>query len=175
MGRDKALIEVEGRALAVIAADALGAGGADDVVAVGGDAPALADLGLRWVPDRFPGEGPLGGLITALESLEADVVVVLSCDLPHVTGEAVASVVAALADDAADAAIPVVDGHQQTLLAAWRRATALGPLRDAFLTGERAIWRAASALEVTAVALRVATWACDADHADALFPRPGEG
>ena len=46
MGRDKALVEVDGRALALRVADALRRAGADPVAAVGGDLPALARLGL---------------------------------------------------------------------------------------------------------------------------------
>ncbi len=34
--------------------------------------------------DQHPGEGPFGGILTALASTDADVVVVLACDLPAV-------------------------------------------------------------------------------------------
>ena len=82
MGTDKALLEVDGRALAVIVADALRTSGADRVVAVGGDLDGLSALGLDAVPDLHAGEGPLGGILTALDATTEDVVVVLACDLP---------------------------------------------------------------------------------------------
>jgi molybdopterin-guanine dinucleotide biosynthesis protein A len=173
MGRDKALIEVSGRALACIAADALAAAGADDVCVVGGDAGALEALGLRVVPDGWPGEGPLGGLLTALENAAHDTVVVLACDLPGVTAEAVRALVAALEDH--DGAVPVVAGRAQHLVAAWHRDQVLGPLRDAFVGGERAIWRACDALRVAPVTLREPSWTRDANNADALFRAAPEG
>lgn len=51
MGRDKALIEIGGVPMARRVADALGAAGAAEVVAVGGSAPALRSLGLTVAPD----------------------------------------------------------------------------------------------------------------------------
>jgi molybdopterin-guanine dinucleotide biosynthesis protein A len=166
MGRDKALIEVAGRPLAVIAADALSGAGASEVFAVGGDADALAALGLRTVPDRWPAEGPLGAVVTALDVAAFDVVVVLACDLPNVTSEAVGAVAAAVGD--ASGAVAVAGGRDQWLLGAWRR-TALPALRAAFGAGERALWRAASALDVVRVAMRDESWARDADRPADLF------
>ncbi|GIT45898.1 MAG: hypothetical protein Ct9H300mP12_04830 [Acidimicrobiales bacterium] len=50
MGRDKALLRISGRALAVVVADAMVAAGADRVVAMGGDRTALAAEGLTvWM------------------------------------------------------------------------------------------------------------------------------
>lgn len=66
MGRDKALIPVDGRTLAGRVADALDAAGASPVVAVGGDLAALRAEGLTAVPDAMPGAGPLAGIVTAL-------------------------------------------------------------------------------------------------------------
>ena len=170
MGRDKALVEVGGRTLASIAIDALRDGGADEVFAVGGDAEALEALGLRVVPDGWPGEGPLGGIVTALEAANRDVVVVVACDLPQLTGEAVRAVVDALGDR--DVAVPVVGGRSQHLLAAWHREPALVALRPALDAGERAVWRAMTSLRVTSVTLRSDEWATDADDPEALFPGP---
>ena len=82
MGTDKALLVVDGRPLAVVAAEALRGAGATDVFAVGGDRAGLEAAGLRWVADRWPGEGPLGALVTALDASTADVVAVLACDRP---------------------------------------------------------------------------------------------
>lgn len=70
MGCDKALIEIDGRPMAARVADALRAGGCAPVLAVGGDGHALAAVGLVPVTDRWPGEGPLGGLATALSVAE---------------------------------------------------------------------------------------------------------
>jgi molybdopterin-guanine dinucleotide biosynthesis protein A len=172
MGRDKALVEVGGRPLARIAADALRAAGAAEVVAVGGDGSALSALGLRWVPDRWPDEGPLGGVVTALEAAGEDVVMLLSCDLPAVTGEAVTAVLAGLSDG--DVAVAMAGGRRQPLFAAYR-TRAVGLLEAAFLGGERSPSRALPRLAVAEVALAEEAWALDADGPDDLtegrFPR----
>lgn len=167
MGEDKALVDVDGRPLAGIAADALHAAGADEVFGVGGNVQALEAAGLRVVPDLWPGEGPLGGILTALDAATADVVVVLACDLPGVTAEAVHAVLDGLGD--ADVAVPMVEGRAQHLLAAWRRSACRERLADAFQSGERAIWRAGEGLCVARVTLRDGSWARDADDPDALF------
>ena len=146
MGRDKAFLEVGGRPLVQLAADALVAAGAAEVLVVGGDAPGLAALGLLVLPDEHPGEGPLGGLVTALGAAHHDVVVLLSCDLLAPSGEAVRAVIDALvaAPDAAWAA-PVADGRRQLLHAAYRRAAASHWVA-AFATGERSLQRPADGL-----------------------------
>jgi molybdopterin-guanine dinucleotide biosynthesis protein A/rhodanese-related sulfurtransferase len=148
MGRDKALITVGERALIELAVAALKDGGAASVVVVGGDRGALGALGLEVIADDHPGEGPLGGILTALRhGAGADVIVVLPCDLVCPSGAAVRDVVDALATTSADVVVPVVEDQPEWLHAAWR-PTALGGLRAAFAGGERAIHRAASLIDV---------------------------
>ena len=92
MGRDKALIEIDGVPMAERVARVLEAAGCDPVIFIGGD-PALAELGRRQVPDRYPGDGPVGGVVTALYALpDAHAVLVTACDLPDLTVDAVAAV-----------------------------------------------------------------------------------
>lgn len=122
MGRDKALVEVGGRALAARVADALRAGGCAGVLSVGGDAAALARLGMIPAADRWPGEGPLGGLATAVLAVPSGArLVVAPCDLVDPSPGAVAALLRAL-DRApgADAAVPVVAGRPEWVHAAWR-------------------------------------------------------
>src|SRR3954465_1638828 len=143
MGRDKALVEVDGRALARVAADALLAAGATDVVVIGGDPDRLGALGLQVHPDDHPGEGPLGAIRTALGLADPagasdDIVMVLACDMPAVDAATVASVVDALAARPdADGAVPMLDGRRQILPAAYRRRLR-SRLAEAFAAGERA-------------------------------------
>ncbi len=158
MGRDKALLVVDGRPLAVTVAAVLDEAGATDVVAVGGDAAGLADVGLKAVPDGHPGEGPLGGILTALYHFAPSVlpVVVMACDLPAANpGNVIAAVDAVAGADPA-VGVPLVDGRRQWMHACWTPGAR--PLLAAeFARGERAAWRAAegavtcglSILEVT--------------------------
>jgi molybdopterin-guanine dinucleotide biosynthesis protein A len=163
MGRDKALVEVRGVPLVAVVAGALRAAGADPVVAVGGDEPALRRLGLEVVPDDHPGEGPLGGLLTALRRAPTPVVAVLACDLPSARAAAVAAVVGALAGRAgAEVAMPVVDGRRAFVHAAWRRSTA-SRLEAAFAAGERSLAGAVAGLQVLEVEGLDPVWLSDVD------------
>lgn len=151
MGVDKATLVVRGQALAATAAAALAEAGARSVHAVGGDASALAGLGLEVWPDDHPGEGPLGGLLTALRRAEEDLVVVVSCDLPDLDAATVAALAAALeARPDAHVAAPVAGGRLQVLTAAYRVGAA-PVLRAAFGAGERSVRRAAAGLVVAEV------------------------
>lgn len=141
MGADKALVPFAGVPMALCVADALRSGGCRDVVAVGGDAHRLAALGLRVVPDRWPGEGPLGGVVTALEHFAAvdaavDGVVVVACDLPALTGATVQALVAALREHPAALAAAAVTDRVQPLCVAWR-PSASARLRSDLTAGAR--------------------------------------
>ncbi len=123
MGRDKALIERDGRALAVRVADALRRAGCEEVWAIGGDGDALAALGLIVVADRHPGEGPLGGLATALAAAAPGATLVLApCDVLDPDPAAIRPVVVALASapSEVDVAVPRVAGRDEWIHAAWR-------------------------------------------------------
>jgi molybdopterin-guanine dinucleotide biosynthesis protein A len=159
MGRDKALLPVGGRPLALIAAAALRDAGAREVLAVGGDQAALEALGLLWIPDD--GRHPLDGMVAALRSLSDDVVVVLACDLPFVVGDAIRAVVDGLGD--ADVALPVAGKHDQVLLAAYRRAPALAAAEDALADGAQAPRDLLASLSVHRLELADPQWAANAN------------
>jgi len=57
----------------------------DDVRIVSNDPARYAALGVRVIPDRIAGAGPLGGLHAALVDAGHRGVIVLACDLPFVT------------------------------------------------------------------------------------------
>lgn len=160
MGTDKALIEIDGVPMVTIAVDALREAGARDVWVVGGDRAAIEGLGHRWVADRHPGEGPLGGVITALAGADADIVAILACDHIAAAAPAVRIVVGALGEG--DVAVPVVDGRPQTLHAAWRRA-ALGRLAAVFEAGGRAVRDGLAVLDVVQILDGDPCWFADAD------------
>jgi molybdenum cofactor guanylyltransferase len=162
MGADKASLLVDGTAMADRVATALRAAGASEVVRVPGD-----------VAELHPGEGPLGGIVSALASATAPVVVVLACDLVSPDPAAIAQVVAALAPDHGDVAVPVVEGRRQWLHAAWRRTTCAAPLASAFEAGERAVHRAAAGLAIVEVDGLAPVALADADTpADLPADRP---
>ena len=178
MGTDKALLEVDGQPMAARAADVLVDAGAREVFCVGGDRERLARLGLDVRPDRHPGEGPLGGLVTAFAETEQPVVVALACDLLRPASASVAAVLTALqGDPAVDGAVPILEGRRQWLHAAYRRRS-VDPLTRAFSAGERSIERASADLVLVEVSdvdpetLRDADMPNDLDGSPGTMPPP---
>ena len=149
MGRDKALVAVDGVPMAQRVATALRSAGCVDVVAVG---PAHSAAGLDVLPDRYPHEGPLGAILTALVASAPAEVLVAACDLPWLD---LASVSALLAAGRAHPGADVVVGRTdrvEPLCALWR-PTAIASVRQSFDDGERAVHRAMRALRCTEVVL----------------------
>lgn len=162
MGSDKAALELGGEPLVARLAGVLRAAGADAVVAVGGDSGLHARAGVDSLPDEHPGQGPLGGLLSALHWSPSPVLVVVAVDLVGLDAETVSRVVAALrrpADhveavahaEAADVAAAQGGDRREPLCAAWRVQRCEPTLAAAFSSGERAIRRAWSGLQVVSV------------------------
>lgn len=171
MGRDKALIEIDGSPMAARVLHAVRLAGArPPVVALGGDAAALAALGFTVVADAEPGAGPLPAIAGALRTAGQPVVLVVPCDLVAPHPAAMARVVVALQQaPGADVAVPVVDGRPQWAHAAW--STGAAPVLDAALAaGERSIHRAVASLRVVDVAGIDPEALRDADAPDDLPP-----
>jgi len=146
MGRPKAMIEVDGVPMVVRVAVALGAGGCSPVRLIGGG--VVPDVGYVVVDDRWPGEGPLGGVITALMEADGDVVVA-ACDLPDLDAATVRSVRDAPGADDADAIVATTD-RLEPALARWNHR-ALDRLTALFASGERALHAALARLDVVEV------------------------
>ncbi len=143
MGADKALIELNGRSLISIVHQALLDAGITQCIAIGGNSEAyrLKIPGLLTAPDDFPGQGPLGGIITALSNAPSDVteMVILACDLVGVCETSVRAVIDALElNPDADVAVAVTEDHLEPLHGVWRRS-ALGSIERSFQSGTRAV------------------------------------
>jgi molybdopterin-guanine dinucleotide biosynthesis protein A len=154
MGRDKALIDVDGEALCVRTARVLEEAGALDVVAIGGDGDAIGALGLEWHADLYPGDGPLGGIITALRVAAGEVVVVVATDLVALTPSIIHGIVAGLTPGAD--VVLADSGRLEPLCGVWRRR-AEPLLTAAFAAGERAVHAAVADLAVVTVLVDPAT------------------
>ena len=155
MGRDKALLEVQGVAMAVRVATALAEGGCRHVWCQGGDIAGLAAAGLDVVPDDRPGEGPVPAIATALATAAPDSVVVAACDLPDLDGNAVAELLAA-ADAVGAPVVAAADvGGEQHLLSVWR-PQALPALTAAIADGVRSYRHALERLGAATVELPAA-------------------
>ena len=92
MGTDKAMLKLDGETLVGRAIRKLRHVCAE--VAIAGGSPALERFG-RVIPDLTPGQGPLGGIVTALEQSSYEWNLFLGVDMPFVPDEALRALVAA--------------------------------------------------------------------------------
>jgi molybdenum cofactor guanylyltransferase len=83
MGRDKALMTLDGRTLLERAVVAVASVARDTFVV--GDRAAYHQFGVAVVADEFPGAGPLGGIATALRHARHAHVLVVACDMPFLS------------------------------------------------------------------------------------------
>lgn len=132
MGRDKALIEVDGRSLldhALARLDAV----CGEVV--------IADAQRRYVPTRTsvadgPGAGPAAAILGAAARFPGQTLLVLACDLPNVP----AALLANLTTHGEDWVLPGFGNHLEPLVALYRPA-ALAALHRRVATGQLALHR----------------------------------
>jgi len=146
MGRDKALLPFRGRALAAAIAQAVEKA-AGHVTLVGN--PALgAVTGYAAIADLHPGEGPLGGILTALRHTSADWNLIVGCDMPELTAPFLERLFEAA--EASPAAILLPHGPSglpEPLCAVYHRR-ALDAIEAAFNAGVRKLTAAFQGLEI---------------------------
>jgi molybdenum cofactor guanylyltransferase len=130
-GRDKSRLVVDGRTIFDRQASELSKI-AGELLLVGG-APRE---GIRSVPDRMPGCGPLGGLDAALTAAAGEPTIVVACDMPYISAPFLAHL-AALAGDA-DAVVPRTERGYHPLCAAYTHA-ALEPIARRLAAGRLAM------------------------------------
>jgi molybdenum cofactor guanylyltransferase len=137
MGSDKALLPFHGAPLARPLA-ALVERAAGSVVLTGN--PLLAQqVGYPAIPDLYPGEGPLGGILTALEHTGSDWNLVVACDMPGLSAGFLARLMDAATWCEAGALLPVGPGGRPEPLCAVYHRRSLAPLRRVFARGARKI------------------------------------
>jgi molybdopterin-guanine dinucleotide biosynthesis protein A len=131
MGRDKALIQVEGDPLVVRVASRMSRA-ADPVTLAPGHAGRLSDFGYPEVADDPPGVGPLGGLVGGLAASPHHLLAAVAVDMPFVSPELL--MLLANLHDGEDAVVPVTDSGVEPLHAVYAK-TALPGLRQASAEG----------------------------------------
>lgn len=123
-GSDKAVAPAGDQLLGGRVVAALRQGGIDPVVAIGGTAGP--SIGIPAVADLRPGEGPLGGLATALLWAKTGRVLVVPCDLPLLNADHVVTLLDGVADEdpngpetATTAIVATIGGEPQVSMACW--------------------------------------------------------
>ena len=159
LGTDKALLRLVPGGPSMIERTALACAGlSDDLFVVAPETRGYADLGVRAVADRFPDEGPAGGVISALGAARLPCCLVLGCDYPFLARPLLRWLI-----ETADPDRPVVpqrpsggrQGGDSTLevLHAIYPVSARPSLETSFGAGERQLARLVMALEPRLVRL----------------------
>jgi molybdopterin-guanine dinucleotide biosynthesis protein A len=149
-GRDKALVEIDGKPMLTRMCELLASVASEvHVVAAPGK---YAGLGIESVADRWPGEGPLGGIITALRHTEAadpqcQWNLIVSCDMPFLTREWIAFLARRAAESEAQVVLPRSQ-HGLEPLSACYKTNAGGALETAFEAGVRKVTQALQELKM---------------------------
>jgi molybdopterin-guanine dinucleotide biosynthesis protein A len=136
MGTDKALLELDGKPLLDIALEKCG--GFSRVLISANDAAKYARFGASVVPDLIPGQGPMSGFHAALKAAETDYVFFLSCDMPLVPEDFIASMaekVQKKVPGTIQAVVPFAGGFWQPLCSIYHKSC-VPLIEDALSRGE---------------------------------------
>jgi molybdopterin-guanine dinucleotide biosynthesis protein A len=106
---------------------------------------------VRAIPDLYPGEGPLGGILTALHDSHADWNLIVACDMPGVHFHFLRRLLTLADASAAQAIMPCGPLAQPQPLCAVYHRSARGAIQTVFNGGVRAVHEAISRLIVQLV------------------------
>jgi molybdenum cofactor guanylyltransferase len=168
-GRDKALVEFDGEPLIARLWRVLKTATAAPVRIIG-DGSKYSQIGAECIADRWPGEGPLGGIITALEASDGSANqgswnLIIGCDMPFLTSEWLRHITERAVASRAEIIVPESNYGLEPLCACWR-ASAGPTLTRAFESGIRRVTEAMKQLSMEV--LDAADWK-RFDNFDRLF------
>jgi molybdopterin-guanine dinucleotide biosynthesis protein A len=151
-GTDKALVKLAGKTMLQRTGELL-TSVCDDVTVVAQEGK-YADASWPLLADRWPGEGPLGGILTALTHLNAlamprrpvsgrakaraQAALILSCDMPFLTTEFLFDLCDRASRSSAFVVLPQSADGLEPLCACWN-FRALAPVQAAFDSGVRKV------------------------------------
>ena len=135
MGRDKALIEYQGRPILAHVIDTLRQL-SDEVLVVSNRSEVYGSFGARIVPDYDPPVGPLGGLAAGLAAMRHELAVVVACDMPCLNLALLRYLIERAV--AVDAVVPQTGAQLEPLHAVYRRACR-APIARRLANGERRV------------------------------------
>ncbi|MGD8506645.1 MAG: molybdenum cofactor guanylyltransferase [Candidatus Bathyarchaeota archaeon] len=139
-GRDKGLVELKGKPLAMHLLEKIGEVVEEKVIVVGSEAQKSAFMPLfehlaDVIVDKYDGNGPLIGALTGFETVRNEYTLLLPCDTPLISGE----IAALLLDCSVErtAAIPRwPNGWLEPLQAAYHTKSAIVAAKKALEQGE---------------------------------------
>jgi molybdopterin-guanine dinucleotide biosynthesis protein A len=149
-GRDKALVQLAGKPLLIRICELVEASaGSVCIVAPSG---RYAEFHFPIVDDRWPDQGPLGGIITALRATAdtggaSEWNLMVSCDMPFLTRDWLSYMVERALASNAEVIVPRSEYGLEPLCACWR--TSIAPaLQAAFNDGVRKVTEAMKRLRM---------------------------
>jgi molybdopterin-guanine dinucleotide biosynthesis protein A len=140
MGQEKALLTLGGEPLVKRGIRKLKEICAE--VAIAGGTEELARFG-RVIPDKNPGRGPLGGIVSALEQSSFEWNLFLAVDAPFLPVSALKALLVMASGSPSVCVMARVEGLMQPLCAVYSRR-ALGVLQEELAAGR---WKVTSAIE----------------------------
>jgi molybdopterin-guanine dinucleotide biosynthesis protein A len=135
MGRDKAFLETDGRTLVQRSLETLGKVCGEVVISAGKIEP-YSHFGVPVVRDLYPGQGPLGGLVSVFEAISCDLLFLTACDMPFLQEDAIRYIYAQMSDY--DIVVPETGGKLHTLHALYHRRAAPAAT-SVFQSGKRSL------------------------------------
>lgn len=149
-GRDKALLKIDGQALAVRIAERMRA--VVDEVTFVGSPEKYRHLGRRVIPDAVADFGPLGGILAAIEDSESEWNLLTGCDMPELTTEFFSFLIERTAGCGDDVILPCDEKGRPEPLCAMYRSTASGVVRREVEAGVHKVMRALDGLRIKRLA-----------------------
>jgi molybdenum cofactor guanylyltransferase len=120
MGRDKAMLEIDGVTMIDRAIDLIRGVGIEPVV-VGRTGKTDRSLRASVIDDDWPGAGPLGGIATALRDSQAPWNLLIACDMPYLTAEWLEFLMGRANGSTADAIMPMNERGPEPLCAVYAK------------------------------------------------------
>jgi molybdenum cofactor guanylyltransferase len=151
-GRDKALVEIAGAPMLSRMRELLTLVTKEVQVIAAPD--KYAALGITGLPDRWDGQGPLAGIITALattaETSGAQWNLIIGCDMPFLSRDWLAYLVTRSRASKAEVVAPQSAQGLEPLCSCWRTSAA-PKLQEQFESGTRKITEAMKRLDMEIV------------------------
>ena len=149
MGTNKANLVLDGKTLLESSVLKLKEASASSILIVGNALIEEFEIEVTVVEDRWPNEGPLGGILTALQFLQGTdlPVMIVACDFPELDTEEIGNLVKHAYLNKDSIIVPRVGGINQWMHACWP-TNAEEHLHKSFSNGERAPHRAVIDYEI---------------------------
>ncbi len=143
MGKDKAFLKLQDKTFLRLILESVD-NYCDEIVIVGNKEKKVylkeaenLKASIKFTKDLYPYQGPLNGIISAVDHISADYVFVATCDTPLIKGQII-SLLQSYIDDY-DTVVPVINGKIQPLNTLYKKLS-LKKAKDLFLSGERSLF-----------------------------------